>query len=51
MLRTDSQHAVDGGKILVWDVPVRVFHWLIVVCFVGAYLTSEERIWRPVHVA
>ncbi len=51
MLRTDSQHAVDDGKILVWDVPVRVFHWLIVVCFVGAYLTSEERIWRPVHVA
>lgn len=37
-------------KILVWDVPVRVFHWLIVLCFAGAYLTAEHESWRLVHV-
>lgn len=38
------------GMILVWDAPVRVFHWLIVLCFAGAYLTAERESWRPVHV-
>ena len=35
---------------LVWDVPVRVFHWLLVACFAGAWLTSESEHWRLVHV-
>lgn len=38
------------GRILVWDLPVRVFHWLIVLCFAGAYLTAERESWRLVHV-
>lgn len=38
------------GPILVWDAPVRVFHWLMVLCFAGAYLTSESEVWRLVHV-
>ena len=37
-------------RTLVWDAPVRVFHWLIVLSFVGAWLTSDGRAWRPVHV-
>jgi len=37
-------------KIRVWDAPVRVFHWLLVLCFVGAYVTSESEVWRLVHV-
>ena len=36
--------------VLVWDAPVRVFHWLMVVCFAGGYLTSESETWRLVHV-
>ncbi|SEA54494.1 cytochrome b/b6 domain-containing protein [Variovorax sp. YR216] len=39
-----------SARILVWDVPVRVFHWLIVLCFAGAYLTAERESWRLVHV-
>jgi cytochrome b len=38
------------SSILVWDVPVRVFHWLLVFCFVGAYLSAESERWRLVHV-
>lgn len=35
---------------LVWDVPVRVFHWLLVLCFAGAWLTAESEHWRLLHV-
>ncbi|OIP16938.1 MAG: cytochrome B [Comamonadaceae bacterium CG_4_9_14_3_um_filter_60_33] len=28
-------------KILVWDAPTRVFHWLLALCFAGAYLTAD----------
>ncbi len=37
-------------RILVWDAPVRVFHWLMVLAFVVAYATSEGERWRLVHV-
>ncbi len=37
-------------KILVWDAPVRVFHWLMVLSFAGAYLTAESERWRLLHV-
>jgi cytochrome b len=37
-------------KIRIWDAPVRVFHWLLVLCFAGAYLTAESEVWRLVHV-
>jgi cytochrome b len=37
-------------KIRIWDAPVRVFHWLLVFSFVGAYLTAESEVWRLVHV-
>lgn len=38
-------------KILVWDAPVRLFHWLLVLSFAGAYLTAESERWRLVHVS
>lgn len=38
-------------KILVWDAPVRVFHWLMVLSFFGAYLTAESERWRLLHVS
>lgn len=39
------------AKILVWDAPVRVFHWLLVLSFAGAYLTAESERWRLLHVS
>lgn len=35
---------------LVWDAPLRVFHWLMVLCFAGAWLTAESERWQLVHV-
>lgn len=37
-------------SIRVWDAPVRMFHWLMVLCFAGAWLTAESERWRLVHV-
>ncbi|MBU1237721.1 MAG: cytochrome b/b6 domain-containing protein [Gammaproteobacteria bacterium] len=37
-------------KVLVWDLPVRVGHWLLATCFVVAWLTGESEEWRLVHV-
>jgi cytochrome b len=35
---------------LVWDAPVRAFHWLMVASFAGAWITAESERWRLVHV-
>lgn len=32
------------------DAPVRVLHWLLALCVLGAYLTSEGDAWRAVHI-
>ncbi len=37
--------------VLVWDFPVRVFHWLLVISFVGAWLTSESEAQQMLHYA
>ncbi len=38
-------------RILVWDVPTRVFHWLLALSFGGAFLTAESERYRDIHVA
>ncbi len=42
--------APQARKVLVWDAPVRVFHWLMVLSFAGAWLTAESERWRLAHV-
>jgi cytochrome b len=37
-------------KILVWDIPVRVFHWLLVLSFAGAFITGDSERYRDLHV-
>ena len=33
---------MSDNKIKVWDLPVRVFHWLLVLGFFAAYFTEED---------
>lgn len=40
----------DTRRVLVWDVPVRVFHWALAASFLGAFVTAESERWRDVHV-
>ena len=37
-------------SILVWDLPVRIFHWLLAACFVGAFATGDSERWRDIHI-
>lgn len=37
-------------KILVWDWPVRIGHWLMAAAFVLAWLTAESETFRLVHL-
>lgn len=37
-------------RILVWDLPTRVFHWLFAACFAGAWLSAEEEGWFAAHM-
>jgi cytochrome b len=37
-------------RILVWDVPTRAFHWLLVISFAGAFMTAESERYRDIHV-
>jgi len=37
------------SRILVWDLPTRVFHWLLAASFFGAYLSSDDG-WLVLHV-
>ncbi len=37
-------------KILVWDLPTRLFHWLLAAAFAAAWLTAESDTWLALHV-
>ena len=32
------------NQVLVWDPLLRIFHWLLVVCFLIAYIMEDERL-------
>lgn len=36
-------------KVLIWDWPVRVGHWLLAAAFALAWITGESEEWRLVH--
>jgi len=37
-------------KILVWDIPTRVGHWLLVAAFIVSFLSGDSEEWRLIHV-
>lgn len=39
-----------GGRVRVWDVPTRVFHWLFALSFAGAWLTAESDGLESLHL-
>ncbi len=46
----EARRQTPPRRILVWDAPVRICHWLIALCFAGAYMTAESDALRLVHV-
>jgi cytochrome b len=43
------ENEADSRAILVWDLPTRIFHWLLALCFVLAYVTGEADSWLVAH--
>jgi cytochrome b len=41
---------VEKAEVLVWDLPVRVFHWLLAASFIGAFVTAESERYRQLHI-
>lgn len=37
-------------RILVWDIPTRLFHWILAASFAIAWLSSESDQWLSLHV-
>lgn len=37
------------NKILVWDAPVRIGHWLLAGAFALAWITGDSEEWRLMH--
>jgi cytochrome b len=44
-----TQQKQPSRPVLVWDVPTRLFHWLVVVLVAAAYVTSKLN-WMDWHV-
>lgn len=40
----------DQKQIQVWDLPTRLFHWLLAVAFTVAYITHDQNTYLDVHV-
>jgi len=40
----------SNNRILVWDLPTRVFHWLMVLAFAGAWLAFDDDRYLYIHV-
>lgn len=39
---TESSPSTPGeGRILVWDLPTRLFHWLFAGCFLGSFTIAQ----------
>ena len=41
---------MNKQRSLVWDLPTRLFHWLLAASFLGAFLTAESERVRDIHV-
>lgn len=39
-----------SARILVWDLPLRIFHGVLAVSFAGAFLTAESERTRDLHL-
>jgi cytochrome b len=48
-MTTTTQQTTETRPVLVWDLPTRSFHWLLVTTFAIAWLTHEDNRYLDVH--
>lgn len=49
---SSSQKISPRSTIRVWDLPTRLFHWLLTVCIIGAFVTANSGnvMWMQWHI-
>jgi cytochrome b len=48
---SEQNHAkAEVQSKMVWDLPVRVFHWSLVLLFFTAWFTGEDDRWLDIHI-
>lgn len=50
-MQTTDQTAHDQNtRVRVWDLPLRLFHWALVACIIGSYVTANVGgLWMDYH--
>ena len=42
--------ATDQRPLLIWDLPLRLWHWALVICLAGSWITAEAGFeWTQTH--
>ncbi len=49
MYQQQGNNTNQKKKVRVWDIPVRLFHWILVSCFIIAWFTLDNR-YLDIHV-
>jgi cytochrome b len=42
--------AMQGERVVVWDLPTRIFHWLLAAAFLVEWLTQDDARYLDFHV-
>ena len=50
ILSQDGTLESAASWVVVWDLPVRLFHWLLALSFAVAWLTQRDDRYLDVHV-
>ena len=51
MRNTAKSNPHPGQRVLIWDLPLRLFHWGLAIAFVTSWITAEAGIeWADAHL-
>ncbi len=42
-IQTEENSVAEVTQARIWNIPVRLFHWMLVSCFITAWLTRDDR--------
>ena len=46
----EAHIVMQGERVVVWDLPTRIFHWLLAAAFLAEWLTQDDARYLDFHV-